>query len=62
MASKERTGTARHGRLNTQRKILKTLWTMWKNLSHFDPDLFLLSLPGSERRRGRRLRFIRTPA
>ena len=39
--SKKRTGTARHGRLNTERKILKTLWSMWKNETHFDPQLFL---------------------
>ena len=57
MASKQRTGTARHGRLNTQRKILKTLWVMWKNQSHFDPKLFLQTPKpepaGRRRRRGR---------
>ena len=62
-ASKERTGTARHGRLNTQRKILKTLWTMWKNRSHFDPDLFLQTPnpePAGRRRRRRRPRRTRS--
>lgn len=57
MASKERTGTPRHGRLNTQRKILKTLWTMWKTGSHFDPNLFLQTPnpePAGRRRRRRR--------
>ena len=59
--SKERTGTARHGRLNTQRKILKTLWVMWKNGSHFDPNLFLQTpKPEPERRRRRRRRSRRT--
>ncbi|MDE3067637.1 MAG: transposase [Verrucomicrobiota bacterium] len=29
-----------HARLNTQRKILKTLWTLWRRQSDFDPKLF----------------------
>lgn len=63
-ASKERTGTARHGRLNTQRKILKTLWTMWKNHTHFDPNLFLQTPepePAGRRARRRRRRRTRSP-
>ena len=55
-ASKERTGTARHGRLNTQRKILKTLWLMWKNQTHFSPDLFLQTPEPEPERRPRRRR------
>ncbi len=39
-ASKLRTGTTRHARLNTQRKILKTLWSMWKHHTDFDPEQF----------------------
>lgn len=59
LASKQRTGSARHGRLNTQRKILKTLWLMWKNNSHFDPAHFLQNptpQPATGRRRRRRSR------
>ncbi|MGB6221449.1 transposase [Haloferula sp.] len=41
LESKARTGTARHGRLNTQRKILKTLWSMWRKNTRFDPETFL---------------------
>lgn len=61
LASKERAGTARHGRLNTQRKILKTLWLMWKNGTHFDPDYFLQNpTPEPEKRPRRRRRSRRT--
>lgn len=38
LESKARTGTARHARLNTQRKIIRTLWTMWRDGTCFDPD------------------------
>ena len=63
-ASRERTGTARHARLNTQRKILKTLWVMWKNRSRFDPKLFLQTpkpAPARNRRKRRRTRRTRSP-
>ena len=63
LASKERTGTARHGRLNTQRKILKTLWLMWKNGTHFDPKIFLQTPkpePEGKRRRRKRSRRSRS--
>ena len=59
--SKKRTGTARHGRLNTERKILKTLWSMWKNATHFDPKLFLQTpKPPTNGKRSRRRRSRRT--
>jgi transposase len=56
LESKARTGTARHGRLNTQRKILKTLWTMWRNGTRFDPETFLHKPepPSAGKRRRRR--------
>ena len=61
LESKQRTGTARHGRLNTQRKILKTLWVMWKHETHFDPKLFLQTpKPVSTGRRPTRRRSRRT--
>lgn len=61
-ASWERTGTARHARLNTQRKILRTLWVMWKNDTHFDPELFLQTpQPAPARKRRRRPRRTRSP-
>jgi transposase len=56
LASKLRTGTARHGRLNTQRKILTTLWLMWKNHSHFQPERFLHNPPQDPPRKPRRRR------
>lgn len=40
-ASLERTGSVRHARLNTQRKILEALWRLWLRNTDFDPDLFL---------------------
>lgn len=61
-ASTIRTGSKRHARLNTQRKVIKTLWSMWKNDSPFDPDTFLqtpepeLALELKPRRRRRRRR------
>jgi transposase len=33
-------GSTTHARLNTQRKILKTLWTLWRHQSDFDPKQF----------------------
>lgn len=39
-ASKERTHDVRHARLNTQRKILETLWLIWLRRRPFDPNKF----------------------
>jgi transposase len=39
-ASKKRTGSSTHARLNTQRKILLTLWTLWLNAKEFDDEEF----------------------
>jgi transposase len=36
-----RTGDRTHARLNTQRKILLTLWALWKRQSTYCPDRFL---------------------
>lgn len=44
-ASLERTGTENSARLNTQRKILATMWGLWKNESAYDPARFLGSVP-----------------
>ncbi|MGA9778694.1 MAG: transposase [Verrucomicrobiia bacterium] len=33
-------GSTTHARLNTQRKLLKTLWTLWRHQTDFDPKLF----------------------
>jgi transposase len=44
-ASLRHTGSTTHARLNTQRKILLTLWTLWLNGKEFDPDLFFRSQP-----------------
>ena len=38
--SRLRTGSVRHARLNTQRKILETMWMMWLRHQPFDPDRF----------------------
>ena len=35
-----RTGSVRHARLNTQRKILETMWMMWLRQKPFDPARF----------------------
>lgn len=60
-ASVQRTGSKRHARLNTQRKILITLWSMWKHDTEFDPAHFLQTPepgptvePKARRRRRRR--------
>ena len=37
-----RTGSVRHARLNTQRKILETMWLIWLRQKCFDPDKFAL--------------------
>ena len=39
--SLDRTGDKRHARLNTQRKILDTLWTLWLRGTPYDPERFL---------------------
>jgi transposase len=39
-ASLERTHDVRHARLNAQRKILETLWQMWRHRQPFDPARF----------------------
>src|SRR5438128_5127337 len=38
--SRLRTGSVRHARLNTQRKILETMWMMWLRQKPFDPVRF----------------------
>jgi len=38
--SRLRTGSVRHARLNTQRKILETMWMMWLRHQPFDPERF----------------------
>lgn len=40
-ASRKRTGDKMHARLNAQRKILATMWGLWKNGTPYDPALFL---------------------
>lgn len=40
-ASLRRTGNEMHARLNTQRKILQSMWALWKNEARYDPDRFL---------------------
>ena len=44
-ASLRRTGSTTHARLNTQRKILLTLWTLWLTGREFDPNQFFRSQP-----------------
>jgi transposase len=38
--SRQRTGSVRHARLNTQRKILETMWMMWLRRQPFDQKRF----------------------
>ena len=40
--SRQRTGSVRHARLNTQRKILETMWLMWLRQKRFEPEKFAL--------------------
>mgnify|MGYP002762699166 CR=1 FL=1 len=40
-ASLKRTGNETHARLNTQRKILESMWALWKNDARYDPDRLL---------------------
>lgn len=51
-ASLERTGCVRHARLNTQRKVLETLWRMWLRNSDFDPKLFFTNPTQTARNSG----------
>jgi transposase len=39
-ASLRQVKSTTHARLNTQRKILKTLWTLWRHQTDFDPKQF----------------------
>lgn len=39
------TGSTTHARLNTQRKILLTLWTLWLTGREFEPETFSRSQP-----------------
>ena len=41
VASLARTGNEIHARLNTQRKVLHTLWVLWRRQQEFDPKTFL---------------------
>ena len=43
--SLERTGSTVHARLNTQRKVLSTLWRLWIHQEEFDPQRFLSASP-----------------
>ena len=38
--SRLRTGSVRHARLNTQRKILETMWMIWLRQKPFDAERF----------------------
>jgi transposase len=39
-ASLRRVGSTTHARLNTQRKIIKVMWTLWQQQTKFDPKEF----------------------
>ena len=43
--SLRQTGSTTHARLNTQRKILLTLWTLWLTGREFDPKQFFRAQP-----------------
>ena len=43
--SLERTGDKRHARLNTQRKILEVLWTLWRRGLAYDAQRFAAASP-----------------
>src|SRR5207249_2155501 len=40
--NRQRTGSVRHARLNTQRKILESMWLMWLRQKRFEPEKFAL--------------------
>lgn len=48
-ASLARTHNNTHARLNTQRKIVATLWTIWKKKEDYRPERFLSPADASER-------------
>lgn len=43
--SLERTGDQRHARLNSQRKILETLWLLWQRGTAYEPQRFEGAVP-----------------
>jgi transposase len=43
--SRLRTGSVRHARLNTQRKILEAMWLIWLRRRPFDPNKFIQTQP-----------------
>lgn len=45
LESKKRTGSEVHARLNTQRKVITTMWRLWLKEAEFDPKRFLSSQP-----------------
>lgn len=47
-ASLERTKDRTHARLNTQRKIIATMWAIWKNKEEYRPERFINSADTSE--------------
>jgi transposase len=48
-ASLERTKDRTHARLNTQRKIVATMWAVWKNKEAYKPERFLSPADASDR-------------
>jgi transposase len=48
-ASLERTKEKTHARLNTQRKIMATMWSIWKNKEDYKPERFLSPADASDR-------------
>jgi transposase len=48
-ASMERTRDKTHARLNTQRKLVATMWAIWKNREVYRPEQFLSPADATER-------------
>jgi transposase len=46
--SRLRTGSVRHARLNTQRKILEAMWLIWLRRRPFDPNKFAQTQPAPQ--------------
>ena len=46
--SRLRTGSVRHARLNTQRKILEAMWLIWLRRRRFDPNKFTQTQPAPQ--------------
>jgi transposase len=46
--SRLRTGSVRHARLNTQRKILEAMWLIWLRHRPFDPNKFFQTQPAPQ--------------